>query len=62
MAVDLYNSLTNEGLKVFCSRITLEDKIGQKYEPYIFAALNSAPVMIALGTRPEYFIMNGADF
>ena len=40
---------------MFCSRITLEDKIGQKYEPYIFAALNSAPVMIALGTRPEYF-------
>ncbi|MBQ3586253.1 MAG: TIR domain-containing protein, partial [Synergistaceae bacterium] len=55
LAVDLYEKLTQEGFKVFCSRITLEDKIGQKYEPYIFAALNSAPVMIALGTRPEYF-------
>ena len=28
--------------KVFFSRITLEDKLGQEYEPYIFAALNSA--------------------
>ncbi|MBR0234443.1 MAG: ankyrin repeat domain-containing protein [Synergistaceae bacterium] len=55
LAVDIYEKLTQEGFKVFCSRITLEDKIGQKYEPYIFAALNSAPVMIALGTRPEYF-------
>ncbi|MBQ9573645.1 MAG: TIR domain-containing protein, partial [Synergistaceae bacterium] len=55
LAVDLYEKLTQEGFKVFCSRITLEDKIGQKYEPYIFAALNSVPVMIALGTRPEYF-------
>lgn len=55
IAVDLYERLTQEGFKVFCSRITLEDKIGQKYEPYIFAALNSAPVMIALGTKPEYF-------
>ena len=55
IAVDLYEKLTQEGFKVFCSRITLEDKIGQKYEPYIFAALNSAPVMIVLGTKPEYF-------
>ena len=55
IAVDIYERLTQEGFKVFCSRITLEDKIGQKYEPYIFAALNSAPVMIALGTKPEYF-------
>ena len=25
------------------------------YEPYIFAALNSAKVMVVLGTKPEYF-------
>ena len=55
LAVDLYDQLTKEGFKVFCSRITLEDKLGQKYEPYIFAALNSAPVMVVLGTKPEYF-------
>ena len=55
LAVDLYEKLTQEGFKVFCSRITLEDKIGRKYEPYIFAALNSVPVMVVLGTKPEYF-------
>jgi len=40
---------------VFFSRITLEDKLGQQYEPYIFAALNSAKVMVVIGSRPEYF-------
>ena len=55
LATDLYHQLTNEGFKVFFSRITLEDKLGTAYEPYIFAALNSAKVMVALGTRAEYF-------
>ena len=55
LANELYHELTEEGFKVFFSRITLEDKIGSAYEPYIFAALNSAKVMVALGTKPEYF-------
>ena len=55
LANDLYHQLTQEGFKVFSSRITLEDKLGTAYEPYIFAALNSARVMVVLGTRPEYF-------
>ena len=55
LANELYHELTNEGFKVFFSRITLEDKLGIAYEPYIFAALNSAKVMVVLGTRPEYF-------
>lgn len=55
LANDLYHQLTQEGFKVFFSRITLEDKLGAAYEPYIFAALNSAKVMVALGTRPEFF-------
>ncbi len=55
LANDLYHQLTAEGFKVFFSRITLEDKLGVAYEPYIFAALNSARVMVVLGTRPEYF-------
>lgn len=54
-AQDVYYGLTEQGLKVFFSRITLEDKLGQQYEPYIFAALNSAKVMVVIGTRPEYF-------
>ena len=55
LANDLYHQLTQEGFKVFFSRITLEDKLGTAYEPYIFAALNSAKVMVVLGTKEEYF-------
>jgi len=55
LANDLYHQLTQEGFKVFFSRITLEDKLGTAYEPYIFAALNSAKAMVVLGTKPEYF-------
>ncbi|MEG1196672.1 MAG: toll/interleukin-1 receptor domain-containing protein, partial [Clostridia bacterium] len=55
LANDLYHELTNEGFKVFFSRITLENMLGSAYEPYIFAALNSAKVMVVIGTKPEYF-------
>ena len=55
IAMDLYKKLTSEGYKVFFARITLEEKLGQEYEPYIFAALNSAKVMLVLGTKKEYF-------
>ena len=55
LANDMYHQLTTEGFKVFFSRITLEDKLGIAYEPYIFAALNSAKVMVVLGTKAEYF-------
>ena len=55
LATELYHELTKEGFKVFFSRITLEDKLGVAYEPYIFAALNSSKVMVALGTKPEHF-------
>ena len=55
LANDLYHQLIQEGFKVFFSRITLEDKLGTAYEPYIFSALNSAKVMVVLGTKPEYF-------
>jgi len=54
-ANELYHELTQQGFKVFFARITLEDKLGTAYEPYIFAALNSAKVMVVLGTKPEYF-------
>ena len=55
IANDIYYQLTQEGYKVFYAAITLEDKLGSAYEPCIFAALNSAKVMLAIGTRPEYF-------
>ncbi len=55
LAQTIYYHLTDAGLKVFFSRITLENKLGHEYEPYIFAALNSAKVMLVIGTRREYF-------
>lgn len=55
LAYDLYHQLTQEGFKVFFSRVTLENILGTEYEPYIFAALNSSKVMIVLGTKPEHF-------
>ena len=55
IANDIYHQLTQEGFKVFYAAITLEGKLGSAYEPIIFAALNSAKVMLAIGTKPEYF-------
>ena len=55
LAQDVYDALTENGYRVFFSRITLEDKLGQEYEPYIFAALHSAKVMLAIGTDYEYY-------
>lgn len=55
LAQDVYDVLTEKGYKVFFSRITLEDKLGVEYEPYIFAALNSAKVMLAFGTSYDYY-------
>ena len=55
IANDIYHQLTTEGFKVFYAAITLEDKLGTEYEPYIFSALNTAKVMLAIGTKPEYF-------
>lgn len=48
LAQDIYEQLTGKGLKVFFSRITLEDKLSQEYEPYIFSALHSARVMLVV--------------
>ena len=55
IANDIYYQLKQEGFKVFYAAITLEGKLGSAYEPIIFAALNSAKVMLAIGTKPEYF-------
>ena len=55
LANEIYYELKNEGFKVFYAAITLEEKLGEEYEPYIFSALNSARVMLVLGTKAEYF-------
>ena len=49
------NDQTPFHYRVFFAKITLEDKLGEQYEPYIFSALNSAKVMLVVGTRKEYF-------
>ena len=53
-AQDIYLNLTNQGYKVFFAKITLENKLGTEYEPYIFSALNSAKIMIVVGTKKDY--------
>ncbi len=55
IAQDIYDALTDRGYRVFFARISLEDKLGLEYEPYIFAALNSARIMLAVGTDYEYY-------
>jgi len=40
--------------KVFFAPVTLKDKLGEEFEPHIFAAIHSAKVMVVIGTKPEY--------
>lgn len=56
LAQDIYTHLTQEGYRVFFSRISLEKMIGQKYEPYIYSALNTAKVMLVIATEKEEFM------
>ena len=53
-AQDLYIHLTEQGYRVFFSRESLRDKVGEKYEPYIFNALSTAKVMLVYGSKSEY--------
>lgn len=55
IGMEIYNRLHREGHKVFFAYVSLDDKLGHQYEPYIFAALHSAKVMIVLGTCAAYF-------
>lgn len=53
IAQEIYDALEKKGYKVFLSRVTLKGQAGLKYEPIIFSALNSATVMILVGTSNE---------
>lgn len=55
IAQDVYTELIQEGYKVFFSRVTLRNKAGTEYEPYIYSALSSAKVMLVFGTKFDYF-------
>jgi tetratricopeptide (TPR) repeat protein len=50
MAQDIYHHLTDGGYRVFFARITLEGMLGKDYESHIFGALQSAKVMLVVGT------------
>lgn len=55
LAQDIYHQLHNDDCRVFYAKITLEDRLGHEYEPYIFNAINTAKVMLVVGTKPEHF-------
>lgn len=52
LAQEIYDALTKEGVRVFFSRISLEDKLGADYEPCIYAALRSSKVLLLVATDP----------
>ncbi|MBR3552389.1 MAG: TIR domain-containing protein [Clostridia bacterium] len=54
LAEDIYDALTQKGYKVFFAHVSLKERLSVEYEPFIFAALNSARVMITVSTKPEY--------
>lgn len=53
MAADYYRELTRRGYQVFFAEESLT--VGEEYEPRIFAALQSARVMLAFASRKEYY-------
>lgn len=53
LAQDIYFELSRDGYRVFFSRLTLRE--GDEWEPIIYSALNSAKVMLVIGSKPEYF-------
>ena len=55
LAQEIHHHLTEKGMRVFYARISLEEHVGQKYEPYIYGALTSARVMVVVGTKAEHF-------
>ena len=54
-AQDLYQMLTDEGYRVFYSRVSLRGKVAEQYEPYIYNAIKTAKVMLVYGEKAEYF-------
>lgn len=55
VARKLYYHLKDKGFNVFFAEETLKNVPDLKYEPYIFASISSAPVMVVVGSRREYF-------
>lgn len=50
---DYYELLTNKGYKVFFAEVTLDNKLGIDYEPYIYNALESSKLMLVIGSSQD---------
>ncbi len=55
IAQDIYTELLKDGYRVFFARDSLREVAGAEYEPYIYAALSSAKIMLAIGTKHDYY-------
>ncbi len=55
IAQDIYTRLIKDDYRVFFARDSLREVAGVDYEPYIYAALSSAKIMLAIGTKYEYY-------
>lgn len=54
LAQDIYNDLVKEGYRVFLSRVSLSNSVGQEYEPVIYSALHTSKMMLLVTTSEEY--------
>ena len=55
IAQDIYTELIRDDYRVFFSRVSLREVADTEYEPYIYAALSSAKIMLAIGTKHDYY-------
>ena len=53
LAEDIFNELEKQNIRVFFSRISLEEHLGENYEPFIYSALKSAKVMLVVSTTTD---------
>lgn len=51
---ELYTHLLSKGYRVFYSRESLRGKTSERYEPYVYHALDTAKIMIVYATEERY--------
>ena len=54
LAQSIYDELEKQGIHTFFARVSLEEHLGENYEPFIYAALKSARVMLMVSTSGEH--------
>lgn len=54
-STELYNTLSSEKTNVFFPAVTLDGKAESEWEPYIYAAVNSAKVLLVAATDADTF-------